>query len=244
MASFEGFEPVFGEVVPERSDPGSGLLRRCLFHVYASDSFHLTVHVTDFITGAWETILSVSQLDDMRDTVGIGGTWSEFLDYTVASLKSENVKLLLGDHSISKARTFFQLICVESARLVSQKAKGMPRIVVTLTKMAESSASEAMATLSLELFRSFKRKQHLQGETSTSAAATDEKDKRDASHNQPERYSGKLDVMPPSIDNRQDSPAKQSTREANIIKPSKRVPAHRRTRKRGALLQDSDEEDG
>lgn len=134
MASFEGFEPVFGEVVPERSDPGSGLLRRCLFHVYASDSFHLTVHVTDFISGAWETILSVSQLDDMvrllsflasplvmnismawfwkqRDTVGIGGTWSEFLDYTVASLKSENVKLLLGDHSISKGRTFFQLIC-------------------------------------------------------------------------------------------------------------------------------------
>lgn len=39
----------------------------------------------------------------------------------------------------------------------------MPRIVVTLTKMAESSASEAMSTLSLELFRSFKRKQHLQG---------------------------------------------------------------------------------
>ena len=65
MASFEGFEPVFGEVVPERSDPGSGLLRRCLFHVYASDSLRLTVHVTDFISGAWETILSVSQLDDM-----------------------------------------------------------------------------------------------------------------------------------------------------------------------------------
>lgn len=99
--------------------------------------------------------------------MGIGGSWSEFLDYTVASLKSENVKLLLGDHSISKG--------VESARLVSQKAKGMPRIVVPLTKMAESSASEAMATLSLELFRSFKRKQHLQGEMSTSAAANDEK---------------------------------------------------------------------
>ncbi|KAF8118482.1 hypothetical protein N665_0005s0239 [Sinapis alba] len=229
MASFEGLEPVFGEVVPERSDPGSGLLRRCLFHVYASDSFHLTVHVTDFISGAWETILSVSQLDDMRDTVGIGGSWSEFLDYTIASLKSENVKLLLGDHSASN----------ESARLVSQKAKGMPRIVVPLKKMADSSAYEAMATLSLELFRSFKRKEHLQGETSTSAAATEEeKDKRDATHNQLERYSsGKLDFMAQSTDNRQDSPAKQS-------KPSKRVPAHRRTRKRGALLQDSDEEDG
>ncbi|KAJ0242166.1 U2 small nuclear ribonucleoprotein auxiliary factor-like protein [Hirschfeldia incana] len=223
MASFERFEPVFGEVVPERSDPGSGLLRRCLFHVYASDSFHLTVHVTDFISGAWETILSVSQLDDMRDTVGIGGSWSEFLDYTVASLKSENVKLLLG---------------VERARLVSQKAKGMPRIVVNLTKMSDSSASEAMATLSLELFRAFKRNQHLQGETSTLSEPIGEKDKRDAADNQLERFSsGKPDVMAPSLDNRQDSPAKQS-------KPSKRVPAHRRTRKRGALLQDSDEEDG
>ncbi|KAL0721370.1 hypothetical protein Bca4012_035969 [Brassica carinata] len=238
MASFEGFESVFGEVVPERSDPGSGILRRCLFHVYASDSFHLTVHVTDFISGAWETILSVSQLDDMRDTVGIGGSWSEFLEYTIASLKSENVKLLLGgDHSVSKG--------VESARLVSQKAKGMPRIAVPLTKMADSSASEAMATLSLELFRAFKRKEHLQGETSTSAAANDEKVSLDSTHNQlGERYSGKLDVMAPSTDHRQDSPAKQSAREANTIKPSKRVPAHRRTRKRGALLQDSDEEDG
>ncbi|KAL0863010.1 hypothetical protein Bca101_042128 [Brassica carinata] len=237
MASFEGFEPVFGEVVPERSDPGSGLLRRCLFHVYASDSFHLTVHVTDFISGAWETILSVSQLDDMRDTVGIGGSWSEFLEYTIASLKSENVKLLLGgDHSVSK----------ESARLVSQKAKGMPRIVVTLTKMADSSASEAMATLSLELFRAFKRKEHLQGETSTSAAANGEKVYLDSTHNQLDRYSGKQDVMASSTDHRQDSPvaAKQSAREANTIKPSKRVPAHRRTRKRGALLQDSDEDDG
>ena len=37
--------------------------------------------------------------------MGIGGSWSEFLDYTVASLKSENVKLLLGDHSISKGKT-------------------------------------------------------------------------------------------------------------------------------------------
>ncbi|KAL1204058.1 hypothetical protein V5N11_011900 [Cardamine amara subsp. amara] len=236
MASFEKFEPIFGEVVPERSDPGSGLLRRCLFHVYASDSYNLTVHVTDFVSGVWTTILSVSQLDDMRDTVGIGGSWFEFLDYTVASLKSENVKLLLGQNSFSNG--------VETARLVSQKAKGMPRIIVPLTKMVDSSASEAMANLSLELFRAFKSKKHLPGEVSSSAAATDEKDKRDAIHNQLERYfSGQRDGMAPSTDNQQDSPAKQSAREANTTKPAKRVPAHRRTRKRGALLQDSEEED-
>ncbi|XP_010484170.1 PREDICTED: uncharacterized protein LOC104762548 isoform X2 [Camelina sativa] len=220
MASFEKFEPIFGEVVPERSDPGSGLLRRCLFHVYASDSYNLTVHVTDFVSGVWTTILSVSKLDDMRDTVGIGGSWSEFVDYTVASLKSDNVKLLLlGPNSVSNG--------VEIARLVSQKAKGMPRIIVPLTKMVDSSAaaSEAMANLSFELFRAFKSKQHLQGEVSSSAAATHEKDKRDGTYN----FSGKLDVMAPSTDNQQDSPAKKSAREANTAKPVKRVPAHRRS---------------
>ncbi|XP_010444322.1 PREDICTED: uncharacterized protein LOC104727029 [Camelina sativa] len=241
MASFEKFEPIFGEVVPERSDPGTGLLRRCLFHVYASDSYNLTVHVTDFVSGVWTTILSVSKLDDMRDTVGIGGSWSEFVDYTVASLKSDNVKLLLlGSNSVSNG--------VEIARLVSQKAKGMPRIILPLTKMVDSSsaASEAMANLSFELFRAFKSKQHLQGEVNSSAAAIDEKDKRDGgTDNKLERYfSGKLDVMAPSTDNQQDSPAKKSAREANTAKPVKRVPAHRRTRKRGALLQDSEEEDG
>ncbi|CAH2043587.1 unnamed protein product, partial [Thlaspi arvense] len=236
-ASFEKFEPIFGEVVPEHSDSGSGLLRRCLFHVYASDSLHLTVHVTDFVSGVWTKILSVSQLDDMRDAVGIGGSWSEFLDYTVASLKSDNVKLLLGENSVSSG--------VATGRLVSQKAKGMPRIMIPVTKMVDTSASEAMANLSFELFRAFKSKQHLQGEVSSSAATTDEKDKRDATHNQVERYSsGKLDVMAPSTDNRQDSPAKQSTREGNTTKPAKRVPAHRRNRKRGALLQDSEDEDG
>uniref|UniRef100_A0A1J3K4A1 Uncharacterized protein n=1 Tax=Noccaea caerulescens TaxID=107243 RepID=A0A1J3K4A1_NOCCA len=220
MASFEKFEPIFGEVVPESSDQGSGLLRRCLFHVYASDSFHLTVHVTDFVSGVWTTILSISQLDDMRDTVGIGGSWSEFLDYTVASLKSDNVKLLLGDNTVSNG--------VETARLVSQKTKGMPRVIIPLTKMVDSSSNEAMANLSLALFRAFKSQQHLQGEVSSSAAATDEKDKRDSTHNQLEQHFS----------------AKQSAREANTTKPAKRVPAHRRNRKRGALLQDSEEEDG
>jgi len=65
-----------------------------------------------------------------------------------------NSLLCVSSHNVSGVKT---------ARLVSQKAKGMPRINVPLTKMVESSASEAMANLSLELFRAFKSKQHLQG---------------------------------------------------------------------------------
>lgn len=30
-----------------------------------------------------------------RDEIGIGGLWSEFIDYVVASIKSEDVKLIL-----------------------------------------------------------------------------------------------------------------------------------------------------
>ncbi|EOA32253.1 hypothetical protein CARUB_v10015512mg, partial [Capsella rubella] len=110
-------------------------------------------HVTNFVSGVWTAILSVLQLDNMRDTVGIGGSWSEFVDYIVASLNSDNVKLLMGQNSVSNG--------LEIARLVSQKAKGMPRIIVPLTKMTDSSASEAMANLSLELFRAFMNKQPL-----------------------------------------------------------------------------------
>ena len=36
-----------------------------------------------------------------RDIIGIGGSWSEFVDYFVASLKSEDLKLVLEANSSS-----------------------------------------------------------------------------------------------------------------------------------------------
>jgi hypothetical protein len=42
------------------------------------------------------------------------------------------------------------------AKLVAQKSKGMPLISISLTKLVDSAASEAMANLSLELFKAFK----------------------------------------------------------------------------------------
>ncbi|XP_010546330.1 PREDICTED: uncharacterized protein LOC104818429 [Tarenaya hassleriana] len=225
MASFENFEPIFGEPVPERSGTGSDLLRRCLFHVYASDPCHLTVHVTDFISSSWEIVLSVSELDDMRDTVGIGGSWSEFVDYMVASLKSDNVKLVLAGG--------------ETAHLVSQKAKGMPRIVIPLKKMAGSSACEAMANLSLEVFRAFKIMQLQQENPRSSTAASGDQGKEEVTHSELDRPSTeKQDISGPTTKQSQDSPARET-------KPTKRVPAHQRTRKRrGALLQGSEDENG
>ena len=46
------------------------------------------------------------------------------------------------------------------AKLVGQKLKGMPLISIPLTKLMDAAASEAMANLSLELFKAFKNMQH------------------------------------------------------------------------------------
>jgi hypothetical protein len=45
--------------------------------------------------------------------------------------------------------------------LVGQKLKGMPLIFISLTKLVDSAASEAMANLSLELFKAFKNMRFL-----------------------------------------------------------------------------------
>lgn len=35
-----------------------------------------------------------------RDVTGIGGSWSDFLDYVLASIKSDDVKLVLEGDSV------------------------------------------------------------------------------------------------------------------------------------------------
>ncbi|XVE83366.1 hypothetical protein DITRI_Ditri16bG0083500 [Diplodiscus trichospermus] len=153
-AVLDDFEPIFGEPKVEwaGSCSASRQARGFLFYVHSPDSSHLTIYVSDFRDSTWESVRSVLQLEDMRDSVGIGGSWSDFVHYLVASIKSEDVKLLLEalpDSSDTK-----------SAKLVAQKSKGMPRISFSLTKLTGSAASDAMASLSLELFKAFRGLQY------------------------------------------------------------------------------------
>lgn len=37
-----------------------------------------------------------------RDIIGIGGSWSEFVDYFIASIKSEEIKLVMEGDSNSE----------------------------------------------------------------------------------------------------------------------------------------------
>lgn len=41
-----------------------------------------------------------------RDEVGIGGSWSDFVDYVVASIKSEDVKIVLQGCSNSDGNLY------------------------------------------------------------------------------------------------------------------------------------------
>jgi hypothetical protein len=41
-----------------------------------------------------------------RDIIGIGGSWSEFADYFVNSLKSEDLKLVLETNSNSDGKQY------------------------------------------------------------------------------------------------------------------------------------------
>ncbi|KAK3033269.1 hypothetical protein RJ639_034343, partial [Escallonia herrerae] len=111
-----------------------------------------------------------------RDSIGIRGSWSEFLDYVIASMKSEDLKLVLEGQSnphcdkfdcpyhLPEVITIYAGLCAScavNAKLIAQKSKGMPRISIPLTKLVGDAASEAMSNFSLELFKSFKSKHSL-----------------------------------------------------------------------------------
>ncbi|KAJ0040977.1 hypothetical protein Pint_27375 [Pistacia integerrima] len=149
----ENFEPIFGEPKVEWTGSASGSVIRFLFYVFAPNSSNLIIHATDFHSNTWEAKRSLFQLEDMRDEIGVGGSWSEFIDYVVSSIKSEDVKLVLGGSSDSDGIAY--------AKLVAQKSKGMPLVSISLTRLEGSVASKAMENLSLQLFKAFKSTQHL-----------------------------------------------------------------------------------
>ncbi|KAG6408205.1 hypothetical protein SASPL_131209 [Salvia splendens] len=144
--------PIFGRVVAEWSSPSQQISSPAPFlycvHLNGSDDLTLRVVATDFQSNTFQVIRSRHQLEDLRDDIGIGGSWSEFIDYITTSLKSGDVKLVLDGVS--------ELGGASQAKLICQKAKGMPRILLALCKLVNGAASEEMAILSLELYNGFK----------------------------------------------------------------------------------------
>ncbi|KAJ8769104.1 hypothetical protein K2173_000879 [Erythroxylum novogranatense] len=246
---FENFEPIFGEPKAEwakNSDSSSFPLRRFLMHVFAQDYYSLRLHVTDFYSSTFEAVKSVDQLEDMRDSTGIGGSWSEFVDYIIASIRSEDVKLVLDGRS--------NLDGAAHAKLVAQKSKGMPVITISFTRVAGPAASDAMAAMSFGLYNTLKGMQKLvsQGEEHSSdlrKVIPAENERKENIEAQSEKrheiekmiWSSKAaDSASVASNSSHDSPGKRSTRDRKVT--NRVVPTYRRTKVRGALLQDTEDD--
>lgn len=245
----DDFEPLFGEPKVEWSaaSPVTTPVRPFLFQVHAQDSCSLGVNVTDFFSNSFGAVRSIQQLEDMRDDTGIGGSWSEFLEYLVNSIKFGDVKLVLEGHSKSDGP--------ESARLVAQKSKGMPRISVFLLRLVGTAANEVMARLSLDLYKAFKSSHKLlaqekDGHYQLTKMLPAEQEKSE--HIQTQLDYSKRHKIHDKITSDASSSAtpfhdvsdKQADENRSPMKASKRVvPAHRRSKVRGVLLQDTEEDD-
>ncbi|KAK2384877.1 U2 small nuclear ribonucleoprotein auxiliary factor protein [Trifolium repens] len=242
--AFQDFEPIFAEPKLEwKPHTSSSSLRPFLFHAYAPHSSHLIIHVTDFHSDTWEANLSVSLLEDIRDIIGIGGSWSEFADYFVNSLKSEDLKLVLETDSNSDG--------VSSAKLIAQKSKGMPLITIPLTKLVDSGASEAVSNLSLSLFKAFKSIKCSLGDvherslqlTNVMTAEKERNETIQLDRRQKFQKISDSEKAGGSNNGVQNSPDKQTARDKGTAKVKNRaMPAYRRAKVRGALLRDSDPE--
>ncbi|XP_058097391.1 uncharacterized protein LOC131242642 isoform X2 [Magnolia sinica] len=258
--SFEDFQPIFGEAKAEWESTQASVhphpLLPFLFHVHALDSSRLRIHVSDFHSYTWESIRTVQHLEDLRDVIGVGGSWSEFIDYLIASMSSDGVKLVLGALPNSNSDSG-----ATSGKLMAHKSKGMPLISIPLNRLTNSSANDAMANLSMELFKAFKSKhnevvkeqQRLYRLTVTLAA---EQDKNESIQNQldavkrkqPKLHaSDKAFPISGSVDNFDTmsvSDTQQSSETLSTQSPQsvhRVVPAYRRAKVRGALLQDTED---
>ncbi|KAF5178198.1 U2 small nuclear ribonucleoprotein auxiliary factor-like protein [Thalictrum thalictroides] len=275
---FEEFEPIFGKANAEWESNSSSSSSSSfdetpflpfLFHIHALDIYSLRIHVTDFHSYTWEAKRSIEQLQDMRDGIGVGGSWVEFVAYLVESFKSDNVKLVV---KTAKSQNSSSDHGATSAKLIAHKSKGMPRISISLEKLMESTASDAMANLSLGLFKAFRSKNnaavkeeqqqwnHLTTDSSTEQAKSDSTQNHlDAalllkrqklqklSMSDKALPAAKVSNPDPSVSAKLESPKKpfvekSSGQDIRSTKVGNRaVPAYRRAKTRGAVLEDTED---
>ncbi|KAH6810316.1 hypothetical protein C2S51_024078 [Perilla frutescens var. frutescens] len=247
--------PIFGRVVAEWSAPPPQTTSppSFLYYVHCSgiDRSSLRAIATDFQSNTFQAIRSRQQLEDLRDDIGIGGSWSDFVDYITTSLKSGDVKLVMDGVS--------ELGGASWAKLISQKAKGMPRILFSLDKLVDGAAGEAMANLSLELYKEFKDIQSSLAEEEESKCqlrkvlATEQEKNIDLQKqlnmafypgkHKSQKINDRKDSDSTSVMVSQESPDKQTAYDPNSRKGTNRVvPAYRRSKVRGAILDDTEDD--
>ncbi|PNT67827.1 uncharacterized protein LOC100833501 isoform X1 [Brachypodium distachyon] len=154
MAAAVGLEDAFGASVFGGAMPeGHPTPHPVLFRAHARSAAALRVVATDCHSLAWDCSLSVADLEDLRDDVGIGGSWSDFLDYLKSSLSSGAVKLLFAADQLQNSPG------ADGAKIVATKAKGLPRITIALSRVTGAAVSDVVAEFSLALYASYRTMQ-------------------------------------------------------------------------------------
>lgn len=265
-ANLEGFHPVFGEAKAELETAAPHALLPMIFFIHALNDGSLRLQITDFHANTWQAFKTLDQLEELRDEVGIGGSWHDFLSYLEAAFSSDNVRVVLGGPASSIGG-----YGATSAKIIAQKSKGMPRISISLEKLADPLTSDAMGSISVELFKAFKQKSDVlmteQGRISQlTATLAVEKEKVEKLQKQLDTYSfgnkkrGRKVVssqsIPPSmLDTSNQVDAKTllhtqipSESQSHVLdKPAtsrsrvRAAPASRRAKQRGAHLADDED---
>uniref|UniRef100_A0A0E0H868 Uncharacterized protein n=1 Tax=Oryza nivara TaxID=4536 RepID=A0A0E0H868_ORYNI len=147
--AMDAFGSVFGEAKP----PVTMRMRPVLFHAHAHAHAHtddvsqLRLLATDLHSLAWDRSLSLSNIDDLRDDVGIGSSCSDFLDYLKSCLSSGEVNLIFPHNGLDRVH------------LIATKAKGLPHITISLNTLTHSTLNDVIANFSLSLYAAFRTTQ-------------------------------------------------------------------------------------
>lgn len=99
--SLASFLPVFnrakGRLSPSSPHFEIAVLFDFLFTLKLNpDGSALQARVTDFHSHSWTTEMSPKQLSDLRDDIGVGGSWEDFLQFLRQAFTSEHVVVQLG----------------------------------------------------------------------------------------------------------------------------------------------------
>ncbi|EPS72712.1 hypothetical protein M569_02049, partial [Genlisea aurea] len=137
----EDLNPIFGRVLAR---PSALMAESVPFilHAYGLADDELRVVVSDFRSNTFQGIMSRNQLENLRDDIGISGSWSDFVDYITTSLRSDVELVIEG---------------VTYGRVIAQKAKGLPKVCLHLNRLVGADGSEANANVAMKLYEEFNK---------------------------------------------------------------------------------------
>ncbi|KAK4393756.1 hypothetical protein Sango_1846400 [Sesamum angolense] len=179
-----------------------------------------------------------------RDDIGIGGSWSEFVDYVTTSLKSGDVKLVMED--------LYESGGASHAKLIAQKAKEchdslfhldatdfiskvMTSIRLNSTVESENTPAEQESKYQLTKVVAAEQEKNVTLQKQLDMLLYSRKHKL-------QKISDRDNSDSTSVMVSQDSPDKHAYNPSSTKGANRVVPAYRRSKVRGAVLDDTEDD--